>query len=274
MSTAVEATLPPSHPRSKRSSRYGAGRKQKRQLERVEKRCQRLVGDDPINTFADNCENTLTDWVLLLQKTTLPSNVTIPNPRIASAFKAVDSVLSGKEGGYLLRRLAYIRLMQIFSSLETIIKSERESGQVNRLPCYRASSVAMDLYINTQERCSSQEKLRCELKERKRSGRTWSDLAGPSPLLVLLYSEAAEPIGYANFPRPCMMYALIVRSKDFKKSDRATMNMVAAGIHKDCPVKMVVAATDLMAKVDSAISSGESLDLCQIAYRIKEYVRG
>lgn len=71
------------------------------------------------------------------------------------------------------------------------------------------------------------------------------------------------------------MCVLIVRSEDFKKSDRAAMNMVlAARIHKDCPAKAVVTATDLMAKVESAAILGESLDLNQIAHRIKEYIRG
>ncbi|KAH7205285.1 hypothetical protein BKA60DRAFT_579208 [Fusarium oxysporum] len=73
--------------------------------------------------------------------------------------------------------------MRLFSALEDIIKLERESGQVIRGRYYRDSNDASDLYC-----------LRRRLKERKRAGRSWRDLSKPSPLLVLMYSDAAERI--------------------------------------------------------------------------------
>ncbi len=156
----------------------------------------RLVGHDPINTFAENCDKTVGDWISLLGKTTLPSDITSSDPRIIAAFQAVDSVICG-QGTNLLRRLAYIQLMRLFVSLEAIIKSDREIGRLHREPCYRDATVAIDIYMSAQAGHSNTGDLRRELKERKRCGRIWSGLARPSPLIVLMYAEAAEPIVYA-----------------------------------------------------------------------------
>ena len=151
-----------------------------------------------MNLFAKNCENAITDWISLLGKTTLPGDVASSDSRIIAAFKAVDRIICGQEGTYLLRRLAHVQLMRIFTTLESIIRSERETGRVPREPCYRDASVAVDIYMNAQEDRSHPEALRRELKERKRAGRSWSVLAGPSPLFTMIYSEAAEPIVYGS----------------------------------------------------------------------------
>jgi hypothetical protein len=158
----------------------------------------RLVGEDPFNTFTGNCDKALGDWMVLLAKTTLPTDIASSNPLIISAFQAVDRVICG-QGPKLLQRLAYIQLNRLFISLEAIVKSDREHWRIARKPCYRDATIAIDIYMSAQPGHSNTDCLRRELKERKRRARIWSDLARPSPLLVLIYSEAAETIMYA-FP--------------------------------------------------------------------------
>lgn len=166
---------------------------------------QRLVGHDPMDLFAQNCVKTMTDWISLLGKTTIPGDLESSDPRIIAAFKAVDRIIRGQEGTYLLRRLAYVQLMGIFTTLESIIRSERENGRAPREPCYRDATVAIDIYMKAQEDRSHLDALRRELKERKRAGRSWSDLVGPSPLFTMIYSDAAEPVVYA-ITRPQKIY--------------------------------------------------------------------
>lgn len=166
----------------------------KRKLARVTSLSHRLVGKEPLNSFAENCQKTIADWISLLSKTTLPSDIESSDPCIITAFKAVDSVICGHQGTYLLRRLAYIQLMRLFASLEAIIKSERETGRIFREPGYGNASIAIDIYMSAQESHLHPYDLRSELRERKRTGRRWKDLAGLSPPLVLMYSEASEPI--------------------------------------------------------------------------------
>src|SRR4051812_43508417 len=91
------------------------------------------------------------EWIALLGKTTLPSDIASSDPRIIVAFQAVDSVICG-QGTYLLRRLAYVQLMRLFCSLEAVIQSEREYGRLQRKPCYRDKTVAIDIYMSAQER--------------------------------------------------------------------------------------------------------------------------
>lgn len=136
---------------------------QQKKLARVNTLCQKLAGDDTFNIFADNCASTVTDWHSLLCKTTLSTDIRRTDPSITAAFKAVDKIITEKEGTYLLRRLAYIQLMQIFTSLESIVKREMDRAQVERLPCYHASSVAMDLYLSCQEEHPSHTNLRDKL---------------------------------------------------------------------------------------------------------------
>ena len=166
------------------------------ELARVMMLSQRLVGHDPMDLFTQNCVKVITDWISLLGKTTVPGDLVSSDPCIISAFKAVDRIICGKEGTHLLRRLAYVRLMRIFATLESIIKSERENGRAPREPCYRDATIAIDIYMKAQEDRSHPDALRRELKERKRAGRSWSDLAGPSPLFTMIYSDAAESIVY------------------------------------------------------------------------------
>ncbi|KAK4032878.1 hypothetical protein C8A01DRAFT_20124 [Parachaetomium inaequale] len=187
-------------------------------LGRVTTLAYRLVGHDSIHSFAENCEKTMGEWIALLGKTTLPSDIASSDPCIIVAFQAVDGVICGR-GTYLLRRLAYVQLMRLFISLTAIIKSERENGRLHRNPCHRDATVAMDIYMSAQERRSNTRDLRRELQERKRFGRSWSDLAGPSPLFVLVYSDAAEPIVYVTFcPYPfSLINAKHLKGRTLKK---------------------------------------------------------
>jgi hypothetical protein len=90
-------------------------------------------GQHPIEAFAINCEKTLTNWVSLLRKTTPPHNVSSSDPRWVGAFKVLDSIITGRQGEYLLQRLAYVQLTRLFASLETIIKSETMDGSTASL---------------------------------------------------------------------------------------------------------------------------------------------
>lgn len=168
----------------------------KRKLARVASLSRRLVGYDPIETFAENCEKTLPDWVALLRKTTLPNGITSGDSRIITAFKAVDNVICGQGTG-LLQRLANVQLMRLFNSLEGIIKADRDNGRIHREPYFRDANIAMDIYLGAQDTQVDTKELRLKLRQgRKRFSKRWSHLAEPSPLFVLVYSNAAESIVY------------------------------------------------------------------------------
>ena len=123
------------------------------------------------------------------------------DPSVIAALKAVDSVIRGKKGTYLLRRLAYFQLMRLFVSLERIIALERASRRFQGARGYRNAFVAMKIYMSAQERLLNVHDLDHELKERKRHGRTRTDVARPPPFFVVVYSDLAEPIMYVCLTR-------------------------------------------------------------------------
>ncbi len=169
-----------------------------RHLARVTSLSKRLIGQNPIGTFADNYEKTIPDWIALLRETSLPNGITSEDPRIITAFKVVDTVICG-QGTALLQRLANVQLIRLFSAVKGIIKSERENWRIHREPYYRNADIAMDIYMSAQEPQSNMTELRLKLTYgRKRFSKRWSDLATMSPLFVLVYSSAAEALVYVT----------------------------------------------------------------------------
>ena len=151
------------------------------------------VTPDYLVVLVRHCEAVWTQWVQLLQITNLSGCHKSSDPRVNTALRALDEAISGREGK-LISRLAFVHLIDVFEKLERLIGRDRERGLLHRKAGYRNSSVAMDIYMASQPVQTNTIKAvtRRELHERKRIGRRWRDLAGPSPLLLLLYSENAE----------------------------------------------------------------------------------
>ncbi|KAK4243201.1 hypothetical protein C7999DRAFT_18418 [Corynascus novoguineensis] len=224
-------------------------------LARVTSLIYRLLGHNPIESFAINCEKTLANWISLLRETTPPHNVSSSDPRWAGAFKVLDSIITGRQGEYLLRRLAYVQLTRLFASLEAVIKSDRDNGRIHREPYYTNAHIAMDIYMSAQERDSNTGELRRKLRQgRRRFSRRWSDLAILAPLFVLIYSDAAEVI-----------------INDFKKTDGAALKLVATRILETCPDQLMVICTHLTEAAETA-ASNPSCDIRQfVAAQIRQF---
>ena len=179
---------------STRVSVQGLGKKHKRTT-RLESLPSRLVRHDAIECFANNCEKIWEDWTSLLQKTTLPPNVASSDARVTAAFRAVDSVISGKQSTYVLRWLAYARLMALYDSLKPVVRTERENGEAYRERGDRDINAVIDIYENAL-RPSDRRGLRDVILEHRRTGKRVNSLAGPSPLFLLIYSDEAETVMY------------------------------------------------------------------------------
>ena len=83
--------------------------------------------------------------------------------------------------------------MRLSDSLEQIVRSERvhgSSGQSGR----GDASFVIEIYKNAQDTSVDAKKLLALIRERRRIGRQWQRLAGPSPLFLLVYSNYAETI--------------------------------------------------------------------------------
>ncbi|KAF5553758.1 hypothetical protein FPHYL_8644 [Fusarium phyllophilum] len=208
-----EDTRPVHSPKSKPPGRTNINMQN---ITRATKLSQQLLGPNPKQSFTANCVETIADWVTLLVETTFTSAVTSSDPCIIAAFRAIDKIILGKEATYLLRRLAYVQLRRVFTTLEAILRSERKRNQVRRHPRRGGISVAIDIYMMAQVDGKNSSVSRNQILERRRVSRAWEYLAGPSPLLTLMYSEAADPI-----------------VRDLWRKDSASLKAVVTSILKD-----------------------------------------
>ncbi|KAI1302241.1 hypothetical protein F5Y03DRAFT_385568 [Xylaria venustula] len=165
----------------------------------------------------------------MLCEASLLNGITSDDPRILMAFNAVDTTICGR-GSNPLRRLAYVHLMRLFDSLKDIIKSDRDNGRIHREPYYRDANIAMDIFLNAQRTQSNT--------------MGWSDLAAPSPLFVLVYSDAAEAI-----------------VKGFKKADNHTLSRMVTKILRICPSQIVDICARLAKGAETAAKSSGFVDM-------------
>lgn len=152
----------------------------------------KLMTPDSLDLFPHKCKAILADWVSLLFKTTPPDGLNSADVRFVQAFRNIDNAITG--GNKLLSRLAYLQLMRLSDSLEEIVRSEREYGS-DRQSGRGDASYVIEIYKRAQEHTGvDAKKLAALVRERRRIGRQWQRLAGPSPLLLLVYSNYAETI--------------------------------------------------------------------------------
>ncbi|KAI1506286.1 hypothetical protein F5X99DRAFT_415523 [Biscogniauxia marginata] len=203
----------------------------------------RLLGLDPLNFFADNCEKIVPDWITLLRETTPPDGIASSDHRFIGAFQILDRVIVGTQGSYLLRRLAYVQYMRLSDLLKDIARSERDKG-ARRKSGRGDASVAIDIYQSGQEKHPHDEELRRKIYERRRTGRHLQTLAGPSPLFLLVYSSVAETI--------------IQRSSGV---NMATMAALAANARQNAPSGLAALCVRLAEMAERASRTGKTKEL-------------
>ncbi|KAI0976381.1 hypothetical protein F4678DRAFT_416858 [Xylaria arbuscula] len=143
-----------------------------------------LVPKAPLERFLQHYEEALTNWISLVKATTLPTNTNSSSDIVKNAFDAVGRAMTGPG---LFARLAYVRFLKLFDSLEILIQSERKQGLHGR---QRNATIAITRLVEFEKGALSRERIR----ELRRLARRWEYLSGPSVFLLLMYSEAAEPI--------------------------------------------------------------------------------
>lgn len=147
-----------------------------------------LITQAPLESFLQHYNETLANWIELVKITTLPIDIHSSSDFVKNAFDAVGRAMAGPG---IFARLAHVRLLKLFDLLEVLIQSERKRGLRSRS---RNSTIAITRLIEFQE---ARTLSRVRIRELRRLARRWEHLAGPSVFLLLMYSEAAEPIMYA-----------------------------------------------------------------------------
>jgi hypothetical protein len=142
----------------------------------------------------DNWESSWTDWLSLLNETTLSLDMPILIHEVTAAVQALENAIASDSA--ILARFGCVQLSWFMECLEDKVGDSKGEGLVSLGSGRGCASVAMDLYISSQGSASDGPLLRRRLHERKRIGRRWRMLIKTSPLLLLIYSESAGAMVY------------------------------------------------------------------------------
>ncbi|KAM3548435.1 hypothetical protein ARSEF4850_009411 [Beauveria asiatica] len=159
-----------------------------------------FIRDDVIRYFLDTWEVTLANWMLLLHKTALPEDGIYSAQQMATAVNALESVIAGEE--LLPAKFGYLQLVNFLDALETRIQLQKDNGQ----ECKRksAATIAFDQYLAVQGH-KGKKNGKDALSYKLEIGRRWKELASPSSLLLLAFSDAAEDfVGILTSPTPVL----------------------------------------------------------------------
>ncbi|KAM5347527.1 hypothetical protein ACJZ2D_017211 [Fusarium nematophilum] len=159
---------------------------------RVEQLSKSLVRTDAIPVFASNIEKVYEFWVLLQLGAAVPSNVAEAKSSVVAAFHFLDSIINDGNHPRQLSRLGHVALTSMLDRLKGAIGASRRQGRLKSRSGHRNASIAMDLYLDAQGAISNRAQAKKQLNRRLQISRRWTELAGGCPLLLVIYSDAAD----------------------------------------------------------------------------------
>lgn len=171
--------------------------KRKRSLAQTMAFIKIFIRNDAEDFFVRALEPALAAWISLLGQTTLPTHTPIILSDMTNAINSLENAINFKEGTKLLARLGHVRLSMFFDLLEERIQEDRQSGLIPSKSGRGNASIAIDCYLHALN-VGSDTFQRGRLRERKREGGRWRELARPSVFLLLIYSDMTERFVYVS----------------------------------------------------------------------------
>jgi hypothetical protein len=155
---------------------------------------QALIRNDAKQYFAEHCEEIHKALVLFLEKTTLPDTTSCSDSRVVNTIKTLDDLIKCP-GDQYISRLAYVQLTSILAALKERAKKDLRHGLVVGKLGKRgkrsqgSDTLAIDLHLSATGRVD-----RDDIHGLTRLANRWAALAGRYPLLLVIFTGAAEKI--------------------------------------------------------------------------------
>jgi hypothetical protein len=221
----------------------------------IETLCLRLVRRDAVAHFHDSFAATFARWSAIMVETSPPHDVSCTDRSFITAFQALDRIFNN--GDEMDMRLGYVQLIRLFKLLTERVAVDRQKGCLHRKNGYRNVSIAFDIYMDAYDQASCPP--RRALIERKRIAQRWSELAGPWPMFLLIYSENAEQIvsviWFLHFKTPLTTNL----SQCPAKADMQMLRLVAARIFRESPSHLLAMSELASGVVQKAAQGRESI---------------
>jgi hypothetical protein len=152
---------------------------------------RKFVRNDAAHYFIQTWASTLTAWVSLVQATTLPTHVPITDLNMETAAKALNIVITGKDEA-LLPRFGCVQLVRLFDVLQRQIRQARQNGSIVARQGRSDKTQAIDIYIKFLDMAGKLKTPRSRIWKLQQFGQRWSELSGPSTLLLSIFTRTAE----------------------------------------------------------------------------------
>lgn len=159
----------------------------------IEPSFPRLIRPDAGTIFIEHHHQIFHIWTTILLKTSLAPDARCTDVSVRSAFEFLDGVITG-DAHALIKRLAYLQLTTLLRVVQDIIAIDRQKRLIRPKYGKPNVSVSIDMYLSIHEK----EFPRTAILRRVRRAKRWTDLAGPSPLLLLTFSREAEKIMFVS----------------------------------------------------------------------------
>jgi hypothetical protein len=154
-----------------------------------------LISKAAISYFLDNCHLIYEGWIPFLSQQPLVCKNSIETS-VTVALDTVQDILKGNRICRLLLRLAYIHLAWVIDAYRAVAATDCVQGKASRNVGQRDASVAIDMYLKAKRKVSGEVLKRSKLLGYCRTGRRLAVLAGQSPIMVFVFPQMAETIGY------------------------------------------------------------------------------
>lgn len=159
----------------------------------IEPSLPRLIRPDAGTIFEEHYHQICHVWTTILLNSSLAPDIKCTDVAVRSAFEFLDRVITG-DAHALVKRLAYVQLTSLLRLVQEIIAVDRQNRLIRPKYGKPNVSVSIDIYLSIYEEGFP----RSAILRRVRRAKRWTDLAGPSPLLLLTFSEEAEKIMFAS----------------------------------------------------------------------------
>lgn len=159
---------------------------------------RQFIHHDAIRFFLANWTSFFEIWVTLLEETRIRDEGYLSPQSIMPAVNALERTITTDNPSNHISRIGYMQLSCFLDSLVERIKSDRIDGLLTTQRGRGDMSTAIDLYVDAQKPATNKFVSRRKLQECRRIGRRWRELAKPSFLLLVIFTNDADLFVYVD----------------------------------------------------------------------------
>ena len=150
---------------------------------RLQRLCSRFV---PRRIDLAELELGASVWSMLLTQTTIRQEAAFNDPTIPTTIQYLQDKVEHPVTS-LEKRMAYLRLSQVFSKLQQLVALGPQNGDISLRPGQRNHCLVVDLCLECLPTVS-----RYQIFKYRRIAKRWSLLAGSSAIILALYPESID----------------------------------------------------------------------------------